>query len=158
MILLVTVSWYICRGFPLPNVKLLAEPSATLPPGSDRKKRFMVLGESAERFLPFAPKNIWENTSSELLTLQQGAIIQVLILKCCRPCCQPQCSTKIDKIDNSVSHWHKWILLNWATLYLHFIETTTQSFHKSFFPTWWFFETWWKPGDFFKNHQVFTRF
>ena len=54
------------------SVKLLAEPSATLPPGSDRKKRFMVLGESAERFLPSAPKNIWENTSSELLTLQGG--------------------------------------------------------------------------------------
>ena len=38
-------------------VKLLAEPSATHPPSSDRKKRFMVLGESAKRFLPFAPKN-----------------------------------------------------------------------------------------------------
>ena len=45
----------------------------------------MVLGESAKRFLPFAPKNKRENTSSELLTLQQGAI-------------------KIDKINNSVSH------------------------------------------------------
>ena len=67
------------------SVKLLAEPSATHPPSSDRKKRFMVLGESAKRFLPFAPKNKWENTSSELLTLQQGAI-------------------KIDKINNSVSH------------------------------------------------------
>ena len=70
-----------------PTVKLLAEPSATHPPSSDRKKRFIVLGlgESAKRFLPFAPKNKWENTSSELLTLQQGAI-------------------KIDKINNSVSH------------------------------------------------------
>ena len=69
----------------------------------------------------------------------------MLILKCCRPCCQPQCSTKIDKIDNSVSHWNKWVLLMWATQYkrskyLHFFSFNSK-FSPVFFQIWWFFET-----------------
>ena len=61
--------------------------------------------------------------------------------------------------------WKWWFFKNLVKTwwFLKKITRFSPGFEKSpslnkLLKTWWFFKTWWKPGEIWKNHQVFTRF